>query len=176
MLVDFEGDCNVMPYGIYERLGCPPLVPTTVSFVSFFAGSRTVSVGRLSVSIRIGSDQLPIDFHIAPPELSDADLILGRKWIARHNLQLDWQDRTYSMKVSDSVLTRKSADVKEEVFPDMDEQEASSTWIVDEDRPTHGWLVKNACLKEQAYGRGETFHHAIWLPKYSYTSMSQKPR
>ena len=60
-------------------------------------------------------------------------------------------------------------------LPKTDAKDESSTWIVDEDHPTHGWLVKNACLKEQAYGRGEGLTHDIWLPKNSYAHMPQEP-
>ena len=74
------------------------------------------------------------------------------------------------MKVADSVIFGKSAEL-EYRLPDEKKsiKDASSTWIVDDDNPSHGWIVKNSHLEKQAYGRGERDVHDIWLPKSSYS-------
>ena len=112
---------------------------------------------------------LPIDFYVAPQDHPHIDLLLGRQWIARHNLQLDWLARTFSMKVADSVISGKSAEL-ECCLPIETKcvEDASSTWIVNDYNPTHGWLVKNSHLEKQAYGRGEQAIHDMWLPEKSY--------
>ena len=67
-LIDSGADCNVMPYGTWELLGCPKLIPTTVSFISF-ADSKTLSEGKLSITVQIGSKVL-LSIFLLPHKIS----------------------------------------------------------------------------------------------------------
>ena len=60
-LIDSGAECNVMPYATWTLLGCPKLTPTSISFVSF-AGTKTPSVGKLSVNVKIENTTLPNEF------------------------------------------------------------------------------------------------------------------
>ena len=97
-LIDSGAECNVMPYTVWTSLGSPKLTPTSISFVGFI-GIKTPSVGKLSINAKIGDAAIPIEFFVAPQDQSDVELLLGRQWISRQNLQLDWHARTFSLKV-----------------------------------------------------------------------------
>ena len=75
------------------------------------------------------------------------------------------------MKVANTILSGQSAETGAMVLPETTKQDVPSTWIVDDNNPTHGWLVENSYLKKRAYGRGERAVHNMWLPTKSYAPL-----
>lgn len=77
-LIDSGADCNVMSYDMWESLGKPKLVPSMLSFKSFF-GTQIASLGKLCTKVRIKDRSMHVYFHVANKGQAAVNVVLGRQ-------------------------------------------------------------------------------------------------